>query len=129
VGGKGVIVEMVTCLALNVYHEARGEPIDGQYAVAQVTLNRVAHPDYPDDVCSVVYEDNQFSWVSNNPPVNNPKAYHVAKRIAIEALGGSVEAQVSHFAMWYHTVEVAPHWASEKVLEGKIGNHLFYRAW
>ena len=124
-----MIVEMVTCLALNIYHEARGEPIDGQVAVAQVTLNRVAHPDYPDDVCSVVYEANQFSWTSVRPRVRDRKAYHIATGIAIEALSGDLEAQVSYFAMWYHSVEIEPHWASEKVLEGKIGNHIFYRSW
>jgi N-acetylmuramoyl-L-alanine amidase len=54
------------CLALNIYFEARSEPIQGQIAIAEVTLNRVASPNFPNDVCSVVLQDNsagcQFSW-------------------------------------------------------------------
>lgn len=123
------ITAMVTCLALNIYHEARGEPMDGQIAVAQVTMNRVAHPDYPDDVCGVVYQSGQFSWTRYDLSVDDPKAYHRAKSISIDALRGVLEAQVSFYAMWYHSVEIRPVWASEKVLEGKIGNHIFYRGW
>ena len=49
------MIEMfLTCLALNVYHEARSEPMDGQYAVAHVVLNRVADDSFPDDACKVV---------------------------------------------------------------------------
>ena len=44
----------IVCLATNIYFEARGEDRIGQYAVAEVTLNRVASPDYPDDVYGVV---------------------------------------------------------------------------
>ena len=45
----------LTCIALNVYHEARSEPMAGMYAVAHVVLNRVAHDAFPDDACKVVY--------------------------------------------------------------------------
>ena len=55
-------IASVTCLATNIYFEARSEDRVGQYAVAEVTLNRVASPDYPDDVCEVVWQDKQFSW-------------------------------------------------------------------
>ena len=47
------------CLALNVFHEARGEFIPGQYAVALVTLNRAEHD--PAKVCDVVFKRHQFS--------------------------------------------------------------------
>src|SRR5919106_4678476 len=50
------------CLARNVYYEARGEPIAGQYAVAEVTMNRKASPRYPKTVCEVVYQKEAFSW-------------------------------------------------------------------
>jgi spore germination cell wall hydrolase CwlJ-like protein len=52
----------LTCLADNVYNEARGESIEGQLAVALVTLSRTLFPEYPKDVCGVVYQKNQFSW-------------------------------------------------------------------
>ena len=67
------------CLALNIYFEARSEPIQGQIAIAEVTLNRVASANFPNDVCSVVLQDNnsgcQFSWwcdgKSDEPRENN----------------------------------------------------------
>ena len=49
-----MIAEMLTCIALNVYYEARSEPLEGQYAVAHVVLNRVADDKFPDDACKVV---------------------------------------------------------------------------
>ena len=52
----------LTCLALNIYHEARSEPLYSQVAVAQVTLNRVSNPNYPSTVCGVVTQKGQFSW-------------------------------------------------------------------
>lgn len=54
--------QALTCLAENVYHEARGESVEGQLAVALVTLGRTLFPEYPKDVCGVVYQKNQFSW-------------------------------------------------------------------
>ena len=54
--------EQHKCLALNIYHEARSESMEGQIAVAQVTLNRVAHSEWPSTICEVVSEPKQFSW-------------------------------------------------------------------
>ena len=124
-----MIVEMVTCLALNIYHEARGEPIDGQYAVSETTINRVYHPDYPDDICSVVYQPSQFSWTRYNPKVKDKRAYHKAKRIAIETLSGTSTKRLSPYVLYYHRLDVLPHWASNRVLEVTIGSHKFYRLW
>ena len=60
------------CLSANIYFEARSEKVDGQIAVAEVTLNRVRSDDYPDDVCSVVLQENsegcQFSWWCDGKP-------------------------------------------------------------
>ena len=59
------------CLAKNIYYEARDQSREGQYAVAVVTLNRVRSKDFPNTVCEVVYQKNQFSWywdgLSDNP--------------------------------------------------------------
>ena len=51
-----MIAEMLTCIALNVYYEARSEPLESQVGVAHVVLNRVASDKFPDDACSVVYQ-------------------------------------------------------------------------
>ncbi len=58
-----MIAEMLTCIALNVYYEARSEPLEGQYAVAHVVLNRVASPRFPDDACTVVRQGLEKDWV------------------------------------------------------------------
>ena len=73
-----------TCLALNVYFEARSEPMIAQFAVAQVTMNRVASEKYPDNVCDVVWQKKQFSWThdgkSDKP--KEAKAWEVAQWVA-----------------------------------------------
>ena len=51
-GCAAMIAEMLTCIALNVYYEARSEPLDSQVGVAHVVLNRVASDKFPDDACS-----------------------------------------------------------------------------
>jgi len=119
------------CLALNIYHEARGEPIEGQIAVAQVTLNRVASPDYPDDVCSVVYEPHQFSWTTKkpHPPAKRNEAYIQARDVARGVLNGELGGILHYGTLWYHAKGVSPHWASEKVFDKKIGGHVFYKAY
>jgi len=125
------------CLALNIYREAGYEPFEGKVGVAQVTLNRVASPDFPNDICQVVYQKNvvyqrvicQFSWycdqVHRNRPIN-PRAYNesmeVAKAVLLEGfrLPGLTEA------LFYHADYVSPRWNNMEVL-AKIGAHIFYR--
>lgn len=50
------------CLSHSIYHESRGEPIEGQVMVANVIINRVKHKEFPDSICSVVHQRNQFEW-------------------------------------------------------------------
>ena len=129
-------LQQLECLAINIYKEAGYEPFEGKVAVAQVTINRANHPDFPKDICQVVYQKNyfyqkvvcQFSWycdvVHKNRPVN-PKAYEesydVAKKVLLEnfRLNGLKEA------LYYHADYVNPKWNKEKV--GKIGRHIFYK--
>lgn len=116
----------LTCLALNLYHEARGEGPEGMLAVGVVTLNRVAHPDWPDDVCAVVYQPSQFSWTRGNPPVNEPQAWRLAEAIAQEMLDGEADSPLDHTALFFHASSVQPRWASRMARLGRIGNHIFY---
>ena len=62
-----MFLEAVVCLALNVYHEAKNQPMIGQIAVAQVVMNRVEDDRYPDDVCSVVEQGPTYSWTDDFP--------------------------------------------------------------
>lgn len=77
-----MIYAAVLCLAINIYHEARGEPVIDQIAVAAITMNRVKDRDYPDSVCEVVNQPYQFSWTLSKPKINDKKSFKRAKRIA-----------------------------------------------
>ena len=117
----------IHCLALNVYHESRGEPEEGQLAVAVVTLNRVGHPRYPDTICRVVWQPGQFSWTQDGRPdePTNQEAWEDSLRLATTAhrfLRMDSVGDATHF----HAVGVRPHWAKSKRLVGRLGRHVFY---
>lgn len=117
-----------TCLALNIYHEARGEPIAGQIAVAQVTMNRVAHKSWPDDVCKVVYQRKQFSWthtIKDHTP-KEIEQWEIAKDIA-EKVYKDQEDDFALGAVFYHADYVNPSWAKAYTEVTKIGAHIFYK--
>lgn len=119
--------EQHKCLALNIYHEARGERVEGQIAVAQVTLNRVKHDEWGSTICEVVYQPKQFSWthlVKDQTPKAG-KSWEVAKVIARDVMIGNVEDPTIG-AVYYHANYVNPNWAEYMDLSKVIGNHLFY---
>lgn len=116
------------CLAGAVYFEARGEPIEGQLAVAEVVLNRAASGKYPKSICAVVKQPWQFSFVRDGkfPEIDKEskawrKAVAVA-RIAREEL----DQKLSRDVLWYHADYVAPVWRKALDKEAKIGLHIFY---
>jgi hypothetical protein len=123
------------CLAEAVYFEARGEPEEGQYAVAQVVLNRVRSGYYPDTVCGVVYQNShrrnacQFSFACDRIPdrVNNKHAWGVATRIAREIAGGQAWLPEVGDSTHYHATYVRPRWIRDMVKLDKIGRHIFYK--
>ena len=113
----------VTCLALNIYHEARGESIQGMQAVALVTKNRSRVTNKP--ICEVVHSPNQFSWTIYKPKATDPKSYKLAEKIAIDVLTGKV-SDITGGATFYHSIKVSPNWRNKFVYRKRIGNHLFY---
>ncbi len=125
------------CLTLNIYHEARGEPDAGKYAVASVTLNRVASKHYPETVCDVVYQKrwdylrkryvSAFSWteLDSTPVTTNTRAWQEAARIA-EEVYYNPDAHNLKGALFYHARHIRPSWARKKVGVAKIGRHIFY---
>jgi spore germination cell wall hydrolase CwlJ-like protein len=126
-------IASVTCLATNIYFEARSEDRVGQYAVAEVTLNRVASPDYPDDVCEVVWQDKQFSWThdgkSDKP--TDAEAWSQALSIAANAIDDYEIEDMRIFrqtVLYYHAKSVTPYWSKEMRQVGVIGSHIFYEA-
>jgi hypothetical protein len=122
------------CLAQAVWYEAASESEAGQRAVAQVVLNRVAHPAWPSSVCGVVYQGSnrstgcQFTFTCDGSLARRPSGatWARAQRIAAEALSGAVYAPVG-LATHYHTLWVNPYWAGALDHIGTIGAHRFYR--
>lgn len=122
------------CLSMAVYYEAASESYDGQRAVAQVVLNRVAHPAYPVSVCGVVFQGSerttgcQFTFTCDGSLVRQParSSWATAQSVALSALSGQVFAPVGT-ATHYHTHAVNPYWAPSLDLIGSIGAHRFYR--
>src|SRR5690606_14522749 len=122
------------CLTMAIYYEAASEPDAGQRAVAQVVLNRVAHPTYPDTVCGVVFQGSerstgcQFSFTCDGSLARKPAKmwWKRAAGVARAALAGAVYAPVG-LATHYHTVQIHPYWADSLHHVGTIGAHRFYR--
>ena len=122
------------CLTMAVYYEAATESDDGQRAVAQVVLNRVAHPSYPNTVCGVVFQGSerstgcQFSFTCDGSLARRPAAFwwDRARRVAHAALTGTVYAPVG-LATHYHTLQVHPSWSDSLVAVMTIGAHRFFR--
>ncbi|MFM2370928.1 MAG: hypothetical protein RIS85_650 [Pseudomonadota bacterium] len=121
------------CLTAAIYYEAASEPDAGQRAVAQVVLNRVAHPAWPNTVCGVVYQGSerpscQFSFACDGSLARKPMRvfWDRARRVAADALAGYVYAPVG-LATHYHTTAVHPYWADSLNFLGTIGAHRFYR--
>lgn len=127
------------CLAENIYFEARGEPLQGQYAVAEVTLNRVASPHFPDTICEVVHDTRwdsrrksrvaHFSWTALQLKLGfTPRgaAWKEAMAVATEVYDGR-HTPVVPDALYFHATYVRPYWAGSKKRIAQIGNHIFYR--
>ncbi|WP_292635994.1 cell wall hydrolase [Novosphingobium aerophilum] len=121
------------CLTAAIYYEAASEPDAGQRAVAQVVLNRLAHPAYPKTVCGVVYQGSerstgcQFSFTCDGSLARAPQRFfwQRAQEVARAALSGYVYAPVG-LATHYHTVQVNPYWAPSLHYLSTIGAHRFY---
>jgi spore germination cell wall hydrolase CwlJ-like protein len=117
------------CLASAVYFEARGERLQGQLAVANVVLNRVASSKYPDTVCEVVEQPWQFSFVNATGRIpeadRSSDAWRSAVAIARIAQAGTARA-VDSDVLWYHAEYVSPSWGRRLARQDKIGLHIFY---
>ena len=109
-----------------IYFEAKGEPLPGQLAVAEVILNRTKSGRFPKSVCSVVTQPGQFSFVRGGriPEVAQNRQYQTAVAVARVALGDMWDSPAAD-AMYFHARRVAPSWGRKTV--ATIGNHVFYR--
>jgi spore germination cell wall hydrolase CwlJ-like protein len=125
------------CLAENVYYEARGESLDGQYAVAEVTMNRVRAAGYPKTVCGVVYDTRwdpsrrrfvgHFSWTGMQDRTDPwGPAWEQAMKVATAVYNDAYMPLVPD-ALHYHAIDVQPDWARSMHTVARIGNHVFYQ--
>lgn len=131
-----ILESAVLCLALNIYHEARGESLIGQHAVAQVTMNRAGWKE--GEVCHEVLKPKQFSWTNGGlvarakgeahlTKAGMPReedAWYQARGVAIATLSGMVPrfTQADH----YHTTKVRPTWRNAFKRVATYGSHIFY---
>ena len=119
----------IFCLAKNIYHEAGHEPEEGKYAVAQVTLNRVNHPSYPNTICDVVMDPWQFSWANKRSiRWTHPTGYHWEEslRIARKVIKEGYRHNGLDRVKYYHADYVHPRWANKMAMRTVIGRHIFY---
>jgi N-acetylmuramoyl-L-alanine amidase len=129
------------CMALNVYYEARNQPVEGQMAVTYTVLNRVKDVRYPDKVCDVVYQGQhskitglplrdrcQFSWYCDGRTdrPHDLDAYRWAE-IIVRHVWEQQDKDITGGATHYHSVDVKPEWIKDKTFLKRIGDHLFYR--
>lgn len=117
------------CLAGTVYFEARGEPLAGQLAVAQVVINRAASGRFPSSYCGVVFQRSQFSFVKAGrmPSIRRGSdAWKRAKAIARIAHEGHWDSEAAD-ALYFHASYVRPSWSRNKARRVAISTHIFYR--
>lgn len=132
-----ILESAILCLAINIYHEARGEMIPGQYGVANVTMNRAKNDD---DICRVVMQKAQFSWTRKLvtkkggkfvlKPAGYPKdvaAWDLAWRVASHAMKNR-HVDFTQGATFYHATYVSPAWRSAVTKTKRMGSHIFYKA-
>ena len=132
--------EQIHALALNMYHEARGEGFEAMQLVGEVTLNRVNNEHFPDEVCDVVYQarydrsgnpirhECQFSWYcdgrSDKP--RDEEMWNASLEIATGLVNGTLTL-IGIDATHYHTTAVRPYWSKRYTMIGRYGNHIFYQ--
>lgn len=122
------------CLTQALYFEARGESVKGQFAVAEVILNRVDHSYYPNDACAVIRQGTgrkfqcQFTFTCDGikEVVSEPAAYDRVGKVAKLMIDGA-ERPLTSGATHYHTKAVSPSWSRKFKRTATIGVHHFYR--
>ena len=122
------------CLSEALYFEARGENVKGQFAVAEVILNRVKSERFPGSACGVINQGTgkkyqcQFTYTCDGykEVIKEPRAYERVAKVARMALDG-IAPKLTQGATHYHTTAVNPRWSKVYTKTAAIGDHIFYR--
>jgi N-acetylmuramoyl-L-alanine amidase len=117
------------CLAMNMYHEARGEHKIGKLAVGHVTLNRVKHEDYPKNICNVVHQRKQFSWYSDGKSdiPKDRKQWDTSLKLAATILLGETKDPTYGSTHFYNPKKARPYWRNKFRTTRQLGNHVFLK--
>ncbi|WP_425073116.1 cell wall hydrolase [Sagittula sp. S175] len=123
------------CLSEALYFEARGESVQGLFAVAEVIMNRVSSPKFPGSVCGVVNQGTgrkyacQFTYTCDGRPeeIHEPASWERVGKVAKMMLSGAPRP-LTRGATYYHTNAVRPKWATVFTRTASIGDHVFYHA-
>jgi spore germination cell wall hydrolase CwlJ-like protein len=114
------------CLSENVFWESRGEELVGQYAVAEVTMNRMRSSEFPNSVCGVVHQRGAFSWTYRTElPEPHGYEWRRAKAVA-ESVYDNIESPLDNGALFYQAIRGSPAWAATRQQVALDGQHLFY---
>jgi len=153
---KPIDINQMHCLATNIYHEARGESVEGKFAVAHVTMNRVTSNRYPSSVCDVVYQADmrinwkgklvprihkcQFSWYCDGKSddivlktstgrviKHNMEAWEQSLEVATTILKDEVYDPTFGATHYYNDKLADPFWADSYIKVARIDNHVFHR--
>lgn len=122
---KNINTNEIKCIATAVYSEARGEPIEGQIAVAHVILNRQKSGHYPDTACGVVYQASQFTDVHLVKIDDKSKQWQQAVEVSVLSYIGFLDDPTKGSKWFYNPKKCSPKWAKRKTLMVQIGNHNF----
>ena len=127
VGPDQINIDDLQCMTMNIYHEARGEPVQGQIAVGNVVINRVDDPAYPNTVCGVIYQNKQFSWYSDGKPdtIHYKGAFKEAAELSLMLLAGYIDDNTDGALHYYNPNEASPKWANTYDYRIVYANHIF----
>lgn len=123
---KEGIERSILCMAKNIYHEARGESVEGQKAVMQVTLNRVKKNN--SDICTEVYKYKQFSWtleIKKIKTIPNNMEFLILKSNIENWMSQPSKTKLSSNHDHYHEASINPEWNRKMKNKIQIGNHIF----
>ncbi|MCT4611516.1 MAG: cell wall hydrolase [Pelagimonas sp.] len=123
------------CLSEALYFEARGETVKGQFAVAEVIMNRVKSGRFPNSVCGVINQGTgrkyacQFTYTCDGRPehISEPRAWERVGKVAKLVLSGEAPHILTEGATHYHTTAVRPNWSRKYTRTARIGVHIFYK--
>ena len=125
--GAVFLIAAAACLSLALYHESRGEPLNGQLMVARVIINRMQSPRWPSSMCNVITQDRQFSFYRKDktPKPRDEIAWAKAQKLAVEIINDPDILPFST-ADHYHNLNVRPVWRNGLHMVARIGRHVFW---